>query len=289
MLKQNYFKGWYFKCGSGDNTIALIPAFHRSNGRQTASLQVITKNASYPVLLDTLHCKEKPLSVTSGHCAFSEQGLKLRLQNDTITLKGQLRFRALSPIRYDIMGPFRFIPFLQCRHSVYSMRHQVDGQLICNGQLFRFRGAPGYLEGDCGSSFPERYLWTQCFFKNGSLMLSVADIPILGFHFTGIIGVILIDKKEYRIATYLGARLTYAAGNTVVVRQGSYELTAVLLEKNALPLHAPDNGKMNRTIHESAACKAYYRFSRNGKTLCELISTEASFEFEFPAASFSGK
>lgn len=289
MLKQNYFKGWYFKCGSGDNTIALIPAFHRSNGRQTASLQVITKNASYPVLLDTLHCKEKPLSVTSRHCVFSEQGLKLRLQNDTITLKGQLHFRALSPIRYDIMGPFRFIPFLQCRHSVYSMRHQVDGQLICNGQLFRFRGAPGYLEGDCGSSFPERYLWTQCFFKNGSLMLSVADIPILGFHFTGIIGVILIDKKEYRIATYLGARLTYAAGNTVVVRQGSYELTAVLLEKNALPLHAPDNGKMNRTIHESAACKAYYRFSRNGKPLCELISTEASFEFEFPAASFSGK
>ena len=115
-------------------------------------------------------------------------------------------------------------------------------------------------------------------------MLSVADVPMSGFCFTGVIGALLIDKKEYRIATYLGARLVYAAGNTVIVRQGGYELTAVLLEKNAQPLHAPDNGKMNRIIHESAACKAYYRFSHNGKILCELINAQASFEFEFPEA-----
>lgn len=113
-------------------------------------------------------------------------------------------------------------------------------------------------------------------------MLSVADIPMAGGSFTGIIGVLLMDNKEYRIATYLGARLIYAAGNTVIVRQGGYELTAVLLEKNARPLHAPDNGKMSRTIHESTACKAYYRFSHNGKILCESINAQASFEFEFP-------
>ncbi len=282
MLKQNYFKGWYFKCGSGDNTIALIPAFHRHYGRQTASLQVITRDAAFHVPLASLHYRENPLTITVGSCVFSERGMKLSLQSGTLTLQGKLAFHGLTPLRYDIMGPFRYVPFLQCRHSVYSMRHQVDGQLLCNGQKFRFHDAPGYLEGDCGSSFPKRYLWTQCFFKNGSLMLSVADVPVAGGSFTGIIGVILIDNKEYRIATYLGARLVYAAGNTVIVRQGGYELTAVLLEKNTQPLHAPDNGKMSRTIHESAACKAYYRFSRNGKILCELINAPASFEFEFP-------
>ncbi len=284
MLKQNYFKGWYFKCGSGDNAIALIPAFHRHYGRQTASLQVVTKDAAFHVPLASLRYRENPLTVTAGSCVFSERGIKLRLQSDTLTLQGKLGFHGLTPLRYDIMGPFRWIPFLQCRHSVYSMRHQVDGHIFCNGQLFRFQGAPGYLEGDCGNSFPKRYFWTQCFFKNGSLMLSVADVPMSGFCFTGVIGALLIDKKEYRIATYLGARLVYAAGNTVIVRQGGYELTAVLLEKNAQPLHAPDNGKMNRIIHESAACKAYYRFSHNGKILCELINAQASFEFEFPEA-----
>ena len=50
-------------------------------------------------------------------------------------------------------------------------------------------------------------------------MLSVADIPFLGFHFTGIIGVVLIDGKEYRIVTYLGAKIKQVDKNTVTVKQ----------------------------------------------------------------------
>ena len=80
-------------------------------------------------------------------------------------------------------------------------------------------------------------------------MLSVADIPVLGFHFTGIIGVVLLSGREYRIATYLGARVKRIGENTVTVKQGKYELTAELLQKNAHPLFAPTNGDMNRTIH----------------------------------------
>lgn len=38
-------------------------------------------------------------------------------------------------------------------------------------------------------------------------MLSVADIPLLGFHFNGIIGIVLLNGKEYRIAAYLGAHV----------------------------------------------------------------------------------
>lgn len=78
-----------------------------------------------------------------------------------------------------------FIPafhLMQCRHSVFSMGHRVDGQLTINGQVYHFQNDMGYIEGDCGSSFPERYIWTQCSFPNGSLMLSVADIPLYGLH-----------------------------------------------------------------------------------------------------------
>lgn len=38
-------------------------------------------------------------------------------------------------------------------------------------------------------------------------MLSVADIPVMGLRFTGIIGVVLWRGKEYRLATYLGAKV----------------------------------------------------------------------------------
>lgn len=116
---------------------------------------------------------------------------------------------------------------------------------------------------------------------DGSLMLSVADIPFLGLSFTGIIGIVLLNGKEYRIATYLGARVKSINNNTVTVKQSGYELTSKLLEKKTLPLFAPINGDMSRTIHESASCKTYYRFSHNNKTLCEFSSDAASFEFEY--------
>ena len=61
-------------------------------------------------------------------------------------------------------------------------------------------------------------------------MLSVADIPMAGIHFTGIIGVVLWRGKEYRIATYLGARVVKIQDKMVWVKQGSLELDVRLLE-----------------------------------------------------------
>lgn len=281
MFKGDYFKGWYFKCSAKGQTIALIPAYHRSGRRETASLQIILDGAAFNIPFPALEYREKPLTVKIGDCVFSEQGMELHIQSGGLALQGKLRFHRLSPIRYDIMGPFQFVPFMQCRHRVYSMRHRVDGQLTVNGQTLRFQNGTGYIEGDCGRSFPKRYIWTQCCFENGSLMLSVADIPLFGFHFTGIIGVVLLDGKEYRLATYLGAYLKYIGENTVTVRQGDYRLTARLLKKNAQPLYAPVSGRMDRTIHESASCRAYYSFSCKGRPLWSLTSDRASFEFEY--------
>lgn len=283
MHNSGYFQGWYFKCCTGDKTIAFIPAFHSHNRIKTASLQIITDAAAIHIPFEKLEYRETPLAVRLGDCIFTEKGVILNYQSSLVQLKGELRFQALSPIAYDIMGPFSLVPFMQCRHSVYSMNHRIDGQITVGGQLFNFTDGIGYLEGDRGRSFPKRYIWTQCCFENGSLMLSVADIPMFGIHFTGIIGVILLDGKEYRIATYLGAGISQIGEAEVTVRQGDYTFTAKLLEKNAQPLLAPDNGSMCRTIHESASCKAYYCFSHKGKVLCEFASSRAGFEFEYPS------
>lgn len=280
-MKKDYFKGWYFKCSNNNQTIALIPAFHISHGKKTASLQIITNNSVHCVQFLDLKYSEKPLRMQIGSCIFSEKGIKLNIKTNQLTVQGVLKFNALFPIQYDIMGPFQFMPFMQCRHSIYSMRHQINGKITMNGQIFSFQNGIGYIEGDCGTSFPKTYIWTQCHFNNGSLMLSVADIPMFDFHFTGIIGVFILNGKEYRIVTYLGAKVRDIGKNTVTVQQGDFCLTAKLLKKNAHPLSAPLNGQMCRTIHESASCKAYYCFSQKDKILCEFTSERASFEFEY--------
>lgn len=281
MSGKGYFKGWYFKCCTGGKTVAFIPSYHYVNNTKTASLQIITDDAVCNLPFTKLEYTEKPLFVRLGDCVFSEKGISLNYKNDKQKLSGSLNFGALSPIDYDIMGPFALVPFMQCRHSIYSMYHTINGRIAINSCTFNFENGIGYIEGDRGRSFPERYVWTQCCFGNNSVMLSVADIPFLGISFTGVIGVILLNGKEYRIATYLGARLKSINDSAVTVKQGSYELSAVLLEKKSHPLFAPINGNMSRTIHESVSCKAYYRFSHNGKPLCEFTSDKASFEFEF--------
>ncbi len=281
MRNTGYFQGWYFKCSGVDKTVAFIPAYHRNQNITSASLQIITDNNAYNIPFQKLEYTKKPLSVKIGDCIFSENGITLHFQSNMLKLDGLLRFRSLSPIAYDIMGPFALVPFMQCRHSVYSMSHGVDGQITLNDQRFNFHNGIGYIESDRGYSFPKQYIWTQCCFENGSLMLSVADIPMLGFHFTGIIGIILLNGKEHRIATYLGAGIKSIVKNTVTVKQGAYEFTAELLKKNSHPLFAPTNGDMNRTIHESASCKAHYILSYKDVVLCDFVSEKASFEFEY--------
>lgn len=276
-----YFKGWYFKCNTQDKTIAFIPAYHYSNNKKSASLQIITDDKASNIPFEKLEYNENPLYVKIGNCVFSHKGIILDFNDDGLTLGGKLCFEQLTPIRYDIMGPFKFVPFMQCRHSVYSMCHKINGEIKVNDQLYNFENGIGYIEGDCGHSFPKKYIWTQCCFDNNSLMLSVADIPFLGIHFTGIIGVVFINGKEYRIATYLGAKIKQINKNTVTVKQGSFEFTAKLLNKNAQPLAAPTKGNMCRTIHESAACEAHYSFSHKDRVLCEFITDKSSFEFEY--------
>lgn len=285
----NYFCGWYFKCqsgaqSSGTQTLAVIPALHQSGFRKTCSVQIITEEGSYHIGFpyeSYYECKKKFL-IKIGENSFHKKGFHLNLHTPDLSVSGSVRFGQLSPIRYDIMGPFCYVPFMECRHSVKSMKHAVNGKLCVNGKEYLFRNAVGYIEGDRGYSFPKHYVWTQCFFEKGSLMLSAADIPFGLLHFTGIICVIHWCGREYRLATYLGARVIKIHNGQVIIRQGNMVLSVRLIEKNDRPLLAPAGGTMNRTIRESASCRAAYCLKRKGKTVFSFITSKASFEYEYP-------
>ena len=156
----------------------------------------------------------------------------------------------------------------------------VYGRMKVNGQEYLFQNAVGYWEGDEGHSFPREYAWTQCSFPGGSLMLAVADVPVAGFHFRGIIGVVLWKGREYRLATYLGAKAVQVRNGRLRIVQGNLELEARLLEEVRSPLNAPANGDMVRTIHENAACRAFYRFRKGEYPIFSFTTDRASFEYE---------
>lgn len=280
---RDYFCGWYFKCQSNENTLAIIPASHCNNGRRLNSIQIITNDTSRTVFYPYDALKTEPNGFSIGDSYFGTDGLILRINEDDITASGRLVFGPFSRIKYDVMGPFKYLPFMECRHSVKSMSHTVGGELTLNDKMYPLGGGRGYIEGDRGRSFPSRYLWTHTFFEGGSLMLSIAEIPIGAVKFTGIIGVIHYRGREYRLATYLSARVASIGCDAVIVKQGGSELSVRVIERNALPLVAPCLGEMSRTIHESACCLAEYTFKIGDKTVFSFLTDKASFELEYPS------
>lgn len=281
-MKDSSFFGWYMKCQSDTQTFAVIPAVHHGKQCADCSIQIITQDGAWTVTFPIHVFQKTKGKIFIGENQFGKEGIRLSVNTPELCVKGKLKFGTLSPLKYDIMGPFAFVPFMECRHSVLSMKHSVCGTVYVNGKKYLFQNGSGYWEGDCGRSFPKEYAWTQCCFSNGSLMLSVADIPIAGIHFTGIIGIVLWHGKEYRLATYKGASAVKIGNGILQIHQGDMELEVRLLEKSARPLKAPSNGKMVRTIHESAACRAFYRFRKAGHTLFSFESCRASFEYEYP-------
>lgn len=178
------------------------------------------------------------------------------------------------------MGPFRFLPGMECSHGVISMGHALEGSLRLNGQALNFSGGRGYIETDRGRSFPSAYLWTQSAWPGqGGLMLSIAAIPLAAGHFTGCICAVLYGGREYRLATYRGVRVERWDASGAMIRQGKYRLEAVLLEKQDCSLRAPVRGGMDRRIRESLRTKMRYRFWEGEQLLFEHTDPGASFEY----------
>lgn len=276
------FKGYYFKCSGREHTLALIPASHGNS----ASLQIVTDKMAYNINYPHIFFGKKTPRVKIGESAFSERKIILNVNRNSVKAEGVLYFGGLTPLKYDIMGPFKLIsPILQCRHRVISMKHKVNGTVKINGEKYVFGNDNGYIEGDEGSSFPKSYIWAQGFFEKentcgGSVMLSAADVPVLGTSIQGVIAVIYAEKKEYRLATYLGAKAVCVKDDYIRIKQGSFTLTVKRLSDESHRLLAPKNGSMSRIIRESPQCLLYCKFKKGDKIIAEFTTEQGSFESE---------
>ncbi len=281
-----YFEGWYLKHQSRNGDIlALIPAFHIDGvGRRSASLQIISNDGSwwleYPGT--QFYAFRDQFHIQLGQSAFDRCGIEINVDQNGLLLQGILKYGPFTPLKSDIMGPFRLFAGMQCSHGVISMGHSLEGFLNLNGELIDFTGGIGYIETDRGRSFPNSYLWTQCVWNGpdcGSLMFAAATIPLPIGGFTGCIGAIFYGGREYRLATYLGAKIEKWSSSGACVRQGNFRLTVEVLEEHAQPLRAPVDGDMERTIHESLSATARYSFWNGNSLLFQHTDWYASFEY----------
>lgn len=97
------------------------------------------------------------------------------------------------------MGPFSYIPFMECNHAILCMCNSICGHIDLNENRIEFENGIGYIEKDWGCSFPKSYVWCQgnhFMHSNASFMLSIAEIPFKILNFKGFLCILIIDKKN---------------------------------------------------------------------------------------------
>ena len=148
------FYGWYFKCQSEEDTVIFIASVSRTKDESLGRLQIATKDGVWDVEFPGECFSEKNGNIFLADNRFGRSGIRFNITTADLRAKGNLVFSDFTPIEYDIMGPFVLVPFMECRHSVMSMRHKVNGSVTFNNRKYEFKDAFGYWEGDRGVSFP---------------------------------------------------------------------------------------------------------------------------------------
>jgi len=263
---RSYFEGWYYKVVSADekHAFAFIPGIAMdTNGDKQSFIMVldgINKTAKYHKFsADHFIPDSSKFQLSLSKNYFTENSVQLDLEEITANLKfnDQVPWPKhwYSP---GIMGPFSFVPFMQCYHGILSMNHNIEGQIVHKGETIDMNGGRGYMEKDWGSSFPSAYIWMQSnhFSQTGiSFKSSVAKIPWMGTSFVGFIAGLWLKDRLIRFTTYNFTRLkkSYADEDIVQLRMEnpSYILEVDAERSETTSLASPIQGFMDGRIEES--------------------------------------
>ena len=263
-MRKNRFFGIYYKHQSLDGHVLAII---KSKSNEGEMVQIIDNDKSY-ILKDIS-------SVT-----ISFEGISFNVEQDDLSLVGHISYGTLLKPKKDIMSYYRYLP-IECKHNIYSMYHNLSGQISINNKVIDFNNGNGYIEGDQGRNFPNNYLWLNAIDNKSSITLAVATIPLGLFKILGITCLIEHMGHEYRFGTYNLARVKILERNHILIKKGKYILEVHIDDNNGHALKAPKKGDMVRTIHECPSVPIRYTLSYRGKTILDIKHDYASYEYVF--------
>lgn len=267
-----HFEGWYVKMVSADRRarLAVIPGVFLASeeaGPHEAFVQVLdgatgkSHYIAYP--LSEFEAASDRFDVRVGPNTFSGTGVHLDLPE--AGLSGDVAFTSnldgwpVSLISPGAMGPYAFVPFMECYHGVVSFGHGLGGTLNLAGEQIDLRDGRGYIEKDWGKGFPAGYLWmhSNSFTHPGtSIMASIALVPWLRGVFRGVLIGLKHRGKLYVFATYNRSRTKHIGVDSkrvrwTVVRGDKYRLDITAERAQGALLHAPIRTEMHKRVEET--------------------------------------
>jgi hypothetical protein len=304
--KKRYFEGWYFKIVDPQRKLAyaLIPGVSmEENGERHAFIQVLdgvhSKSAYHRFAFEEFSAAPDRFEVRIGNNIFSDREVKVVLGEQRFSWTNKVAMSwPSSTLAPGVMGPFSYLPKMQCYHGLVSLHHRCVGQITDQrGTHSLSKGAIGYIEKDWGRSFPNAWVWLQSnhltnISTPNSLMISVADIPLLGTSFVGFLCTFLFEGKVHTLATWTGAkhRLIFQPGE-VRIELSDRKRKLVVTGRPAAGgnLASPIQGAMTGKINESLLAKLEVVFYLNGKLQYQGEANWAGLEVTDNAQRVLGK
>ncbi len=291
-----YFEGWYYKQdhSATGRSLAFIPGMVLGKDPH-AFVQVIAARPAatwyFRFPLPQVRYTPQPFAFSIGDNHFTESGVRVRLGNGKEVINAHLRYQKPTPLHSsawmpDIMGPFAYLPGMECNHGVLSLSHQVEGTVqLPESETLLFSGDIGYREKDWGSAFPKRYIWLQGnhFSRPGDgVVCSVATIPLGPLSFTGFFAALTLGGRQLRFATYTGANVSKAQVDeetaAVTLTQGRWQARFEGRWGDQGALKAPARGGMDVEVWESLTGSLTFTLLRDGKMVWQDRSSFAGME-----------
>jgi tocopherol cyclase len=297
------FEGWYYKVvdAQGRQPFVFIPGVFLGADAH-AFIQVLDgrsgTSAYHRFPIESFSATPGQQDIRIADNRFTQSEIQINIADNETSAKQSIRVdlsfgpwrgwpvTALSP---GVMGPYSFIPGMQCNHGITSLDHSVAGEIETERGITEYDGGRGYSEKDWGKEFPAGYVWTQSnhFDREGvCITASVADIPWLTGSFRGFLVGLLLDGELMRFTTYTGAsidRLTLSDSHlTMSLHNKATRLEIDARRTDGATLHAPYDGQMIERVAETMTSEVAVRLSKLGddKTIFEGVGRHGCLEVQ---------
>jgi tocopherol cyclase len=263
---KNFFELWYYKIFNATENVglAVIPGISiDEKGNKEVSIQILdgqnklAKYYEFPA--ETFVPKRGVFELKIGNNFFS--GNKIIL--DLPSIKGELTFHHRAPwkgklLSPGIMGPYSFIPRMECYHDILTMYSEMEGELVIEGETVNFTHGRGFIEKDWGRSLPTNYIAMQSSHfseKEISIKISIAEVPWMKSSFVGFIVAFWFNNQMVQFNTYNRSKIKKCSveGNVVRINMinPKHRIEIIATRDSGTQVQGPINGLMTGKITES--------------------------------------
>ena len=260
---KNRFYGKYYKFISDNGHVLAFIISHTNEGDM---IQIIMDSGSY--FINDMNA-----------ITINDNTITFNVNSNDINIKGELALGKFNKLNSKVMGPFTYLP-MECRHSIYSMKHTINGKLIINGNEYTYTNSLGYIEGDSGSSFPKKYIWYNSVTDSATVTMAIATVVVMGFiKFKGLLCFIKTKDKEYKICTYNLGKIKKIENNNIVIKKGKYKFILEFSNNEGHKLKAPVKGNMDRYIKEAITTSTRYKLLYKNNLILDVCDDISSLEY----------